>query len=82
MEHLIFPKVSYVKHIDCKNIYFITKHIIWLLELLMIMIVTNADKNGNTLAWQRYQEGFKRFGFFNVSDLTSKNYFFQSLILN
>ena len=25
----------------------------------MTMIVTNADKNGNTLAWQRYQEGFK-----------------------
>ena len=25
----------------------------------MIMIVTNADKHGNTLAWQRYQEGFK-----------------------
>tara|TARA_Y100000768_G_C23567856_1_gene491275 strand:- start:71 stop:196 length:126 start_codon:yes stop_codon:yes gene_type:complete len=25
----------------------------------MIMIVTQADKNGNTLAWQRYQEGFK-----------------------
>ena len=24
MEHLIFPKVSYVKHIDCKYIYFIT----------------------------------------------------------
>ncbi len=23
------------------------------------MIVTQADKNGNTLAWQRYQEGFK-----------------------
>ena len=25
----------------------------------MPMIVTNADKNGNTLAWQRYKEGFK-----------------------
>ena len=25
----------------------------------MIMIVTNADKNGNTLAWQRYKKGFK-----------------------
>ena len=25
----------------------------------MIMIVTIADKNGNTLAWQRYKEGFK-----------------------
>ena len=25
----------------------------------MIMIVTNADKNGNTLTWQRYQDGFK-----------------------
>ena len=25
----------------------------------MTMIVTQADKNGNTLAWQRYQEGFK-----------------------
>ena len=25
----------------------------------MTMIVTNADKNGNTLAWQRYKEGFK-----------------------
>ena len=25
----------------------------------MIMIVTNADKYGNTLAWQRYQKGFK-----------------------
>ena len=25
----------------------------------MIYIVTNADKNGNTLEWQRYQEGFK-----------------------
>ena len=24
-----------------------------------MMIVTNADKNGNTLAWQRYKEGFK-----------------------
>ena len=23
------------------------------------MIVTNADKNGNTLAWQRYKKGFK-----------------------
>ena len=23
------------------------------------MIVTNADKNGNTLAWQRYKRGFK-----------------------
>ncbi len=23
------------------------------------MIVTKADKDGNTLAWQRYQEGFK-----------------------
>ena len=26
---------------------------------MMTMIVTNADKNGNTLAWQRYKEGFK-----------------------
>ena len=25
----------------------------------MIMIVTNADKSANTLAWQRYKEGFK-----------------------
>ena len=25
----------------------------------MIMIMTNADKNGNTLAWQRYKKGFK-----------------------
>ena len=25
----------------------------------MTLIVTQADKNGNTLAWQRYQEGFK-----------------------
>ena len=25
----------------------------------MIMIVTQADKNVNTLAWQRYQDGFK-----------------------
>ena len=25
----------------------------------MIMIVTNSDKNGNTLAWQRYKKGFK-----------------------
>ena len=25
----------------------------------MIMIVTNADKNGNTLAWRRHKEGFK-----------------------
>ena len=25
----------------------------------MTMIVTNADKYGNTLAWQRYMEGFK-----------------------
>ena len=25
----------------------------------MIMIVTNADKSGNTLAWQRYKNGFK-----------------------
>ena len=25
----------------------------------MIMIVTSADKSGNTLAWQRYKEGFK-----------------------
>ena len=25
----------------------------------MIMTVTNADKNGNTLAWQRYKKGFK-----------------------
>ena len=25
----------------------------------MIMIVTNADKNGNTLAWQRYKKGLK-----------------------
>ena len=25
----------------------------------MTMIVTNADKYGNALAWQRYQEGFK-----------------------
>ena len=25
----------------------------------MTMIVTNADKSGNTIAWQRYQEGFK-----------------------
>ena len=25
----------------------------------MTMIVTNADKNGNTLAWQRYKKGFK-----------------------
>ena len=23
------------------------------------MIVTNADRNGNTLAWRRYKEGFK-----------------------
>ena len=23
------------------------------------MIVTNADKSGNTLAWQRYKKGFK-----------------------
>jgi len=23
-----------------------------------MMIVTNADKNGNTLAWQRYKKGF------------------------
>ena len=23
------------------------------------MIVTKSDKSGNTLAWQRYQEGFK-----------------------
>ena len=26
---------------------------------MMTMIVTNADKYGNTLAWQRYKEGFK-----------------------
>ena len=26
---------------------------------MMTMIVTNADNNGNTLAWQRYKEGFK-----------------------
>ena len=25
----------------------------------MIMIVTNADRSGNTLAWQRYKKGFK-----------------------
>ena len=25
----------------------------------MIMVVTNADKSGNTLAWQRYKNGFK-----------------------
>ena len=25
----------------------------------MIMIVTKSDKSGNTLAWQRYKEGFK-----------------------
>ena len=25
----------------------------------MIMIVTNADKSGNTLAWQRYKKGVK-----------------------
>ena len=25
----------------------------------MIMVVTNADKSGNTLAWQRYTNGFK-----------------------
>ena len=25
----------------------------------MTMIVTNADKNGNTLAWQIYKKGFK-----------------------
>ena len=24
------------------------------------MVVTNADKSGNTLAWQRYKNGFKR----------------------
>ena len=24
-----------------------------------MMIVTKADKDGNTLAWQRYQKGFK-----------------------
>ena len=24
-----------------------------------MMIVTNADKSANTLAWQRYKEGFK-----------------------
>ena len=23
------------------------------------MIVTKSDKSGNTLAWQRYKEGFK-----------------------
>ena len=26
---------------------------------MMTMIVTSADKSGNTLAWQRYKEGFK-----------------------
>ena len=26
---------------------------------MMTMIVTNADKNGNTLSWQRYKKGFK-----------------------
>ena len=25
----------------------------------MTMIVTNADKSANTLAWQRYKMGFK-----------------------
>ena len=30
-----------------------------MLDEVMIMIVTNADKSGNTLAWQRYKEGFK-----------------------
>ena len=25
----------------------------------MIMIVTKSDNSGNTLAWQRYKEGFK-----------------------
>ena len=25
----------------------------------MIMIVTSADKSGNTIAWQRYKKGFK-----------------------
>ena len=25
----------------------------------MTIIVTNADKYGNTLAWQRYKKGFK-----------------------
>ena len=25
----------------------------------MIMIVTNADKSANTLAWKRYKQGFK-----------------------
>ena len=24
-----------------------------------MMIVTNADKSANTLAWQRYKKGFK-----------------------
>ena len=24
-----------------------------------MMIVTNSDKSGNTLAWQRYKNGFK-----------------------
>ena len=24
-----------------------------------MMIVTKSDKSGNTLAWQRYKEGFK-----------------------
>ena len=26
---------------------------------MMTMIVTKSDKSGNTLAWQRYKEGFK-----------------------
>ena len=26
---------------------------------MITMIVTKSDKSGNTLAWQRYKEGFK-----------------------